>query len=282
MDRAAAVLVTGCSSGVGAATARMLAGRGIPTYASARNMASIGDLGTVGCRLLELDVTDARACEAAVKTIEAEHGAVGALVNNAGYTQVGPFEEVALEDVERQWQTNVMGPARLCQLVLPGMRAQQHGTIVNVGSVAGLLTPPGGSTYSMSKYALEAMSDALRFEVKSFGVRIVLLEPGTVRSPFMDKGLTTMPVGDPDGPYETFKANFNRMVAHAHRDDNRAIMEPDVVAKLIVKVIQARNPKPRYRVGPQARIAPVVRGMVSDRMWDSMMARQVSVTTLAK
>lgn len=276
-----AVLITGCSSGIGRATALASIRAGFPTYASARNITALADLVEAGCHPLELDVTDDASCSEAVKAIEAEHGAVGALVNNAGFTQVGPFEEVPLSDVQRQWDTNVLGPVRLCQLVLPGMRGQEHGTIVNLGSVAGLLTPPGGSTYSMSKYALEALSDAMRFEVKSFGVRVVLLEPGSVRTDLMHTGMTTMPPGEPGGPYEEFRANFNRMVAQAHKDSNPAIIEPEVVAKRIVKVIRAKNPKPRYRVGAQAHVAPVIRAMVSDRMWDSMMARQAPVQSRA-
>jgi NADP-dependent 3-hydroxy acid dehydrogenase YdfG len=160
-----AVLVTGCSSGIGRATAERLAARGFTVYATARDVERIAALAARGCRVLALDVTDEDSMQAAVGTVVDEQGAVGALVNNAGYSQSGPIEEVPVAEVRRQFETNVFGLVRMCQLVLPGMRAQHHGRIVNVSSMGANFTFPGGGVYHATKYAVEAISDALRFEV---------------------------------------------------------------------------------------------------------------------
>src|SRR3954454_21068556 len=165
-----AVLVTGCSSGIGRATAERLAVRGYTVYATARRPEAIADLEARGCRVLALDVTDEDSMQAAVATVVDEQGAVGALVNNAGYSQSGAIEEVPLDEVRRQFETNVFGLVRMCQLVLPGMRAQGHGRIVNVSSMGANFTFPGGGFYHATKSAVEAISDALRFEVKHFGI----------------------------------------------------------------------------------------------------------------
>ncbi len=168
-----AVLITGCSSGIGEASAKRLAGHGWSVYASARRLESIEHLADAGCKLLQLDVCDEPSMRQAVAAIEREHGAVGVLVNNAGYSQGGPIEQVPLEAVRRQFETNVFGLIALTQLVLPAMRKQHWGKIVNVGSMGGKLTLPGGGLYHATKYSLEAISDALRFEVRGFGVDVV-------------------------------------------------------------------------------------------------------------
>jgi NAD(P)-dependent dehydrogenase (short-subunit alcohol dehydrogenase family) len=274
MERRFAVLITGCSTGIGKATALAFRRAGFPTWASARQPEAIADLEAAGCRVIQLDVTDDASCNRAVEAVEAEHGAVGALINNAGQTLVGPFEEIPLDSVRQLFEVNLFGLARLCQLVLPRMRAKRCGTIVNLGSVAGLLTPPGGSSYSMTKYGLEALSDAMRFELRPFGVRVVLLEIGSVRTELMTSGMKTLP--STAGPYDAFKRNFAAMVAHAHRDGALGILRPEDIAKTIVRAVSAKRPKPRYKVGLQAHLAPLIRRLVGDKAWDSMMARQVS------
>ncbi|NUT38255.1 MAG: SDR family oxidoreductase [Hamadaea sp.] len=273
MNTSSAVLVTGCSSGIGKATALALAGRGLPVWASARRPEALDDLAAAGCRTVALDVTDEQSRLRAVRAVEAEHGAVGALVNNAGYSQIGPVEELSPASLQRQFDTNVFGLVRLCQLVLPGMRAQRHGTIVNLGSAAGLVTPPASAAYSMTKYALEALSDALRLEVAAFGVRVVLVEPGAVRSEFIATGQQTMP--DAEGPYDTFKASLAAMIERTHRPGARGILSADQVAQVIAAAITARTPKARYRIGSQARVMPVVRRLAGDRLWDKMMGKLV-------
>jgi NAD(P)-dependent dehydrogenase (short-subunit alcohol dehydrogenase family) len=268
------VLVTGCSSGIGKATALALARAGLPTWASARRKETLDELASAGCHTVELDVTDEDSRINAIRTIEAEHGTVGALVNNAGYAQIGPMETLSLQSLQRQFDTNVFGLVRLCQLVLPGMRAQHHGSIVNIGSAAGLVTPPASGAYSMTKYSLEALSDALRLEVASFGIRVVLIEPGAVRSEFITTSQQTIPTAA-DDLYRTFMANLATMIERTHRPGARGILEPDDVARVVVRAITADKPKARYRIGSQARLVPRVRRLLGDRLWDTMMSRLV-------
>ena len=163
-----AVLITGCSTGIGLATAERLAGE-FTVYASARKVETLRELETKGCRALHLDVTDEDSMHAAVEQVEADCGSVGALVNNAGYSQSGALETLSIESVRAQFETNVFGLLRLSQLVLPGMRRAGGGRIVNIGSMGGKLTFPGGGVYHATKHAVEALSDAMRFEVQGFG-----------------------------------------------------------------------------------------------------------------
>src|SRR6476620_6227057 len=190
--RSEAVLITGCSTGIGRATAELLAHRGHTVYATARALDSISDLEAHGCRLLELDVTDDDSMTAAVKAVEAAEGAVGVLVNNAGYSQSGAVESIPMDAVRKQFETNVFGLVRMCQLVLPGMRAQQWGRIVNLSSMGGRLVFPGGGYYHATKFAVEALSDALRYEVKGFGIGVTLIEPGLIKTEFGNAAVGTL------------------------------------------------------------------------------------------
>jgi NAD(P)-dependent dehydrogenase (short-subunit alcohol dehydrogenase family) len=206
------VLARGCSSGIGHAAALALARAGFPVWASARNAGGLGELEAAGCRVLELDVTDERSRTAAVLQVEAEHGAVGILINNAGHGGGGPVEEVPLEIVRETFETNVFAVIRLCQLVLPRMRAQRSGLIVNLGSAAGLVTPPTGCPYAM-----ESLCDALRPEVAPFGIRVTLIQPGAVRTRFMANSELHQPGDTGDSLYAAYKANVARMAPRAPR-----------------------------------------------------------------
>src|SRR6059036_2185566 len=200
-----AVLITGCSTGIGRATAEQLATRGWTVYATARRPEAIRDLERGGCKLLALDVCDEASMRAAVETVERAEGAVGVLVNNAGYDQAGAFEEVPMAEVRRQFETNVFGLVRLTQLVLPGMRRQRWGRIVNLSSMGGRLTLPGGAFYHATKYAVEALSDALRFEVRAFGVEVIVVEPGPIKTRFGDTAIGSIgALRAPDSPYAAF------------------------------------------------------------------------------
>ncbi len=209
-----AVLVTGCSSGIGRATAQRLAAGGWTVYASARRLETVADLD--GCRPLQLDVTDDASMRAAVERIEEEEGAVGVLVNNAGYSQSGAVESVPLDDARRQFETNVFGLARLTQLVLPGMRRQGWGRVVNVSSMGGRLTFPGGGWYHASKHAVEALSDALRFEVQGFGIDVVVIEPGLIRTSFAEAAVGS--IEQDDGPYARFNAAVGAATAGVYEN----------------------------------------------------------------
>lgn len=271
-----AVLVTGCSSGIGRAVALAAVRAGLPTWASARRVEALAELRDAGCRVLELDVTDEESRQRAVDTVTAEHGAVGALVNNAGYAQAGPIEEVSLDQLRRQFETNVFGLVRLCQLVLPGMRAQRAGTIVNIGSAAGLMGLPGTGAYTMSKWALEALSDALRFETRAFGVRVVLLEPGgVVTTGFAATERASWPDGH--GPYDTFRDNHHRRMADWNDGKTAGLSTPDHVADAVVRAIVARRPRARYKIGLAPRVMPLAYRILPERAWDALWARQFPV-----
>jgi NAD(P)-dependent dehydrogenase (short-subunit alcohol dehydrogenase family) len=275
--RSRAVLITGCSTGIGQATALRLAGAGWTVYASARRPESLGALEQAGCRTLALDVTDEQSMIAAVAEIERAEGAVGVLINNAGYSQSGAVESVPIESVRRQFETNVFGLVRLTQLVLPMMRAQRWGKIVNVGSMGGRLSFPGGGYYHASKYALEAISDALRFELRGFGIDVVLLEPGLITTEFgraANTSLAGLETSEGD-PYATFNATIGTLSTEAYDGPMRRLGgRPDRVAKVIERAITRRRPPARVTITPSAKILITTRRLLGDRAWDAAMRRQ--------
>lgn len=277
-NAAKVVLITGCSSGIGAETAGYLAERGHTVYATARRVEALEPLVAKGCRPLALDVNDEASMSAAVTAVEAEHGAVGALVNNAGYSQSGALETIALDDIRRQFETNVFGLIRMCQLVLPGMRAAGAGRIVNIGSMGGRLTFPGGGVYHATKYSVEALSDALRFEVQGFGVQVVLIEPGLIVTDFAKTAIASVEATGDDGPY----ARFNDVVAKRTHDAYEGPLArlgggPDAVAKVIRRALESRRPRARYKVTASARLAIAQRRVTPDRVWDLAMRAQFPV-----
>ena len=263
------VLITGCSTGIGRATAERLARGGMTVYASARRPESIEDLKRTGCRTLALDVSDEDSMRAAVDEVERAEGAVGTLVNNAGYSQNGAVETVPLDDVRRQFETNVFGLLRMCQLVLPGMRRQGHGRIVNVSSMGGKLTFPGGGIYHATKHAVEAISDAMRFEVRGFGVDVTVVEPGLIRTSFGDTSVASVP--QEDGPYAEFNSAVAAATAGAYDGPlGRLGGGPEAVAKVIEKAITAERPRTRYKVTASARLLMAQRSLLPDRAWDAV------------
>ncbi|GAB4008277.1 SDR family NAD(P)-dependent oxidoreductase [Nocardioides ultimimeridianus] len=267
------VLITGCSSGIGAATASLLAESGWEVWASARRPETLADLEAAGCRTVALDVTDEDSMTAAVQTVLDGSGRIDALVNNAGYSQSGALESVDVADVRRQFETNVFGLLRLTQLVLPTMRKQRSGRIVNIGSMGGKMTFPGGGAYHASKYAIEAISDALRFEVGGFGIQVVLVEPGLITTEFDAKVAAGMPEGE--GPYVAFNAAVLKATTEAYAGPMAKLGgPPEAVAKVIAKALGARSPKPRYTVTPSAPAAMLTRRVLGDRGWDLAMKAQ--------
>ena len=273
-----AALVTGCSSGIGRATAERLAASGWTVYATARRPETLADLERRGCRTLALDVTDEGSMSAAVETVEAEHGAVGVLVNNAGYSQSGAIETVPMEKVRAQFETNVFGVVRLCQLVLPAMRRRRAGKIVNLSSMGGRLVFPGGGFYHASKYAVEAISDALRFEVRGFGIDVVIIEPGLIRTAFGETASGGVSeAGEGDGDYAQFNAHVARATESVYEPGSpvgRLGGPPEAVAKVIEKALSARRPRARYTVTPSAKLLIAQHAVLPDRGWDAVMRAQ--------
>jgi NAD(P)-dependent dehydrogenase (short-subunit alcohol dehydrogenase family) len=211
-------------------------------------------------------VTDEASMRAAVAEAESG-GPLRALVNNAGYSLSGALETLPLDEVRRQFETNVFGLLRLTQLVLPGMRRAGRGTIVNLSSMGGRLVFPGGGAYHATKYAVEALSDALRMEVRGFGIDVVCVEPGLIRTEFGETAAGG--VGDDAGPY----AQFNRSVAEQTRDVyagplSRLGAGPEAVADAIARALKADRPSTRVPVTASARILMGLRRLLPDRIWD--------------
>ena len=275
-DPSKAVLITGCSSGIGKATAQRLAGSGWTVYATARRPETLGDLEAAGCRTLALDVTDDASMSAAVAAVEEAEGAVGVLINNAGYSQSGAVESVPIDRLRAQFETNVFGLVRMCQLVLPKMREQGWGKIVNVSSMGGRLVFPGGGAYHATKYAVEALSDALRFEVRGFGVDVILIEPGLIVTSFGEVATATSQAVTEDGsPYAKFHSSLEKTMKNAYHGPLAKLGGgPEVVAKAIEKAISARRAPTRRLVTPSAHLTVAQRRFVTDRMWDRMMGTQ--------
>jgi NAD(P)-dependent dehydrogenase (short-subunit alcohol dehydrogenase family) len=265
-----AVLITGCSSGIGWATAERLARRGWAVYATARDVEEISPLAERGCRLLPLDVTDEDSMRDAVEEVERIEGAVGVLINNAGYSQSGAVEEVPMQKVWRQFETNVFGLVRMCQLVLLGMRRQGFGRIVNLSSMGGRLTFPGGGVYHASKHAVEAISDALRFEVRGFGVYVVVIEPGLIRTGFAQTAVDSM--GETSGPYAGFEAGVANTTRENYERGPLAALGggPEAVAETIERAVAAAHPRARYTVTPSAKLLISARRLLPDRAWDAL------------
>ncbi|ESP89901.1 SDR family oxidoreductase [Candidatus Halobonum tyrrellensis] len=263
------VLITGCSSGIGRATAKAFLDEEWTVYATARNPADVETLGDRdGCRIATLDVTDDGDVERVVDRILDEEGRIDCLVNNAGYSQRGPIEDVPTEAVRDQFETNVYGPHRLTRAVLPAMRRRENGAIVNVSSAVGRLAVPGEGVYSGSKHALEAMTDALRNEVREYGITVSLVEPGPVDTPFAERADDEMDELDRSGAYDAFYDMY---------DDYDSIgagapgsVTPERVASDVVNAASATKPAARYPVGPVARAAELVRHLpasLSDKVW---------------
>ncbi len=279
-----AVLITGCSTGIGRATATRLARNGWTVYASARSLDAIRDLGGQGCKLLALDVCDEGSMRAGVTAVEQAEGAVGVLINNAGYGQEGTVEEVGIEQIRRQFETNVFGLTRMTQLVLPAMRRQQWGKIVNLSSMGGKLTFPGGGFYHATKHAVEALSDALRFEVRPFGIDVVVIEPGPIKTRFGDTAVDSIhAAGDRASPYAAFNAVVAQRIREAYEGPlARMAAGPDAVAQVIERAITARRPKTRYPVTAAARVLIRLRGWLPDRAFDAFLRTQFTPPAAAK
>ena len=272
-DPSRAVLVTGCSSGIGAATAARLATAGWTVYATARRPETLSELEAKGCRPLTLDVDDDASRKAAVQAVVDREGAVGVLINNAGYSQSGAVESVPDDRVRAQFETNVFAPLALCREVLPGMREQRWGKIVNVSSMGGEFVFPGGGVYHATKYAIEALSDALRFELRGFGIDVIVIQPGLIRTRFSERTVEEI-AGAGNGPY----ASFNQAVAEASTDAyvkgpmSRLAGPPEAVAEKIEAAISASRPRARYPVTPSARLLMTMHSVLPERAWERVLS----------
>lgn len=267
------VLITGCSSGVGEATAARFLRAGHPVYATARHPEALAALAEAGAVALRLDVTDEDSMTAAVKRVEADHGAVGVLVNNAAYGLQGAIEAVTLDDLRQQYETNLFGAIRLCQLVLPAMRARRRGRIINVSAMGGYFSLPGTGALHSSKHALRAVSQALRMEVRPFGVAVSTVDPGPIQTRFPDTANATLPAGT--GPYDRFHAALAARLAAAYRSGPASMaLRPDTVAATIERVARSARPRAHYPVGVMCRAVVMLRRFLPYAAVEALVCQQ--------
>jgi NAD(P)-dependent dehydrogenase (short-subunit alcohol dehydrogenase family) len=265
------ILITGCSSGIGRATAIEAARRGHQVFASARRREDVADLTAKGMETLSLDVTDPASIGKGIAATLAAAGRIDALVNNAGYGQYGAIEDVSPEEWLAQFEVNVFGALAVLRAVLPAMRAARRGTIVNVSSLAGKVTVPFAGAYCASKHALEAISDALRVELAPWQIRVVVIEPGPIQTHFGDRSreATARILGTP-GPYSSFYENAEKASV---KEFQRGRRRPEAVARVIVRAIESKRPRTRYRVAPLSRVMVPLKALTSDRFLDRRMKR---------
>jgi NAD(P)-dependent dehydrogenase (short-subunit alcohol dehydrogenase family) len=269
------VLITGASSGIGRATALELLGAGHTVYGGARRVESLGAVRAAGGHALAMDVTKDADLERAVGTVLGGQGRIDVLVNNAGFGLYGAAEDVSLDRARYQLEVNLFGPARLIQLVLPHLRRQRSGTIVNVSSMGGEITFPLGAWYHASKHALEAYSDALRQEVGRFGVEVVLVQPGLIRTEFGDVAAGGVRELSGHGPYHDLAEGLATSTEALYREHSKA-SDPSVVAATIRKAVESTSPKPRYPVGYMARPLLALNRFLPARLFDRVASSQIT------
>jgi NAD(P)-dependent dehydrogenase (short-subunit alcohol dehydrogenase family) len=264
-------LVTGASAGIGEATASRLLAAGFTVFAGARRLDRMAGLAANGATLIKLDLTDDASIVAAIETIKRSVGRLDVLVNNAGYGSYGALEDVPLAEARRQFDVNVFGLARLCQLALPMMRAQKSGKIVNVTSIGGKIWEPLGCWYHATKFAVEGLSDCLRVEVGRLGIDVIIIEPGAIRTEWAGIARDSLLHVSGNGAYAAQATRYARVLAYA--DESKLASPPEVVAKTIVRAVQARRPKTRYATGGGAHTILFLKRILPDRLFDRLIWR---------
>jgi len=262
-------LVTGASSGIGEATALRLARMGYLVYGAARRVDRMSELQARGIRLLSMDVTDDATMTAGVTRILADNDRLDVIVNNAGYGSYGALEDVPLAEARRQFEVNVFGLARLTQLVLPTMRAQRSGRIINMSSMGGKIYEPLGGWYHATKFAVEGLSDSLRLELRPFGIHVVIIEPGAIITEWNQIARDNLLATSGDTAYARLAESVTATMAAA--DVPGASSPPDVVARAVARAVRAWRPKTRYPVGKHARSAVLGRRLLPDVVMDAVL-----------
>ncbi|SDT26135.1 NADP-dependent 3-hydroxy acid dehydrogenase YdfG [Pseudarthrobacter equi] len=268
-------LVTGASSGIGEATARKLHALGFTVYGAARRTGRLQDLARDGVRPLAMDVTDDASMLSGIGEIMAATGRIDVLVNNAGYGSYGALEDVDIDEGRRQFEVNVFGAIRLAQLALPQMRAQGSGTVVNITSMGGKIYTPLGGWYHGTKFALEALSDCLRLEVKPFGIDVVVIEPGGIETEWGAIAADFVEETSGRGPYAAQASAVARTLRSGSNPKRNS--PPTVIADAVGKAVTARNPKTRYVAGFGARPLIAARRLLTDRLFDTLISRAVGL-----
>jgi NAD(P)-dependent dehydrogenase (short-subunit alcohol dehydrogenase family) len=263
-------LVTGASSGIGTAVALALLERGYTVYGAARRVDRMQGLLARGAHVVPLDLTDEGSTASCVKTLLDREGRVDVLVNNAGYGSYGAIEEVPLAEARRQFEVNLFGLARVTQLVLPAMRAQRSGHVVNVSSIGGKIFTPMGGWYHATKHALEGWSDVLRMEIAPFGIRVIIVEPGAIATEWGGIAREGLLATSGEGPYQEVAHAFAGMISPEGKFSGSPA---SVVADTIVRAVTARRPRTRYVVGQGARPLLLARALLPDRVYDGLVRR---------
>jgi len=263
------VIITGASSGIGFATLQQLVSEGHVVYGSGRNKADREKIQQAGGRPLSMEMTDYKSLEKAVRQVVDEEERIDVLFNNAGYGLYGSVEETSIEKAKHQFDVNLFGLARLTQLVLPHMREQMSGTIINTSSMGGKIYTPLGAWYHATKHALEGWSDCLRLELKEFNIDVVIIEPGGIQTPWGHTAAQNLRDISSKGPYKKFgkRAADNMFSAYEKRG---SLSPPSVIAKVVSKAVRSSRPKTRYVAGKYARPLMFVRKYFGDRIYDKI------------
>ena len=264
-------LVTGGSSGIGESTARALLAKGFEVYAVARRVDRMAGLASGGVHTFAMDVTDDDSMVAGIDRIIAGQGRIDVLVNNAGYGSYGAVEDVPIDEARRQFEVNVFGLARLVQLVTPHMRARRSGRIINISSIGGKFYEPFGAWYHATKFAVEGFSDSLRMELRPFGIQVVLIEPGPIRTEWNEIARDSLLERSGDGPYADWARKAHGVMERF--DEPSRASTPEEVADKIVKAALAKRPAARYPVGRWARTITTSRDLLPDRVFDEVVSR---------
>ncbi|TDW96161.1 oxidoreductase [Dinghuibacter silviterrae] len=259
------VLITGASSGMGKETAKLLLQQGYTVYGAARRVERMEDVQKLGGKVLRMDVTDDDDMVRGVEEMLKKEGRIDVLINNAGFGSYGTVEDVPMADARYQMEVNVFGLARLCQLVIPHLRAQGSGKIVNITSIGGKVVTPFGAWYHASKFAVEALSDALRMELKPFGVDVIVIEPGGVQTEWGDIAMANLVKVSGQGAY---KGLVDRVLAIMPGIEAKAA-PPSVIAKLIARVLLVKKPRTRYHGGYMAGTVLTLRKWMPDKVIDA-------------
>jgi NAD(P)-dependent dehydrogenase (short-subunit alcohol dehydrogenase family) len=265
-------LVTGASSGIGEETARLLLRDGFEVYAVARRVDRMAGLAEEGVHTFAMDVTDDASMTSGVQRVLDEQGRIDVLVNNAGYGSYGAVEDVPIDEARRQFEVNVFGLARLVQLVVPHMRDQKSGRIINISSIGGKFYEPLGAWYHATKFAVEGFSDSLRLELAPFGIHVVIVEPGPIITEWNTIARDSLVETSRGGAYEERSLRVHQTMERG--DTGWAGSSPDVVARKIVSAATARRPKIRYPVGRGAGSLVIARRLMPDRVFDAMVNTQ--------
>ncbi|MCT4613716.1 MAG: oxidoreductase [Marinifilaceae bacterium] len=263
------VLITGASSGIGKETAKLLNQKGYTVYGAARRTENMQNLKKEGIRLLKMDITDDSSIRSGIKTIIDETGKIDILINNAGYGFYGALEDVPLMEARYQFEVNIFGLARLCQLVIPYMRNQKSGKIINISSIGGEAGEPHGAWYHATKFALEGLSDSIRMELKQFGIDVVIIQPGAIKTEWNKIARQKLIEVSGKGVYSKLVHKHAKFLKSA--DEGKMASEPIVIAQGIVKSIESKKPKTRYAIGGGAKFAKFMRKILPDKAHDKMM-----------